>query len=100
MQIIPLQVTPNQSLDIVLNGQACTINVYQKGTAVYVDLFINDAAIVTGILALNQVLIVREAYLGFLGDIAFIDMLATNADPQYTGFGNQFLLVYFLPTEL
>ena len=100
MQIVPLQAVPNQSVDVVLNGQACTILVYQKLANVFVDVLVNDAPIVTGIIALDQVLIVRKLYLGFIGDLGFIDTMQGGAAPQYAGLGTQFLLCYFLPSEL
>lgn len=38
MQVIPLQQIPNQEFNIVLNGQNCTIHLYQKGDYMYLDL--------------------------------------------------------------
>ena len=102
MQFIPLQAIPNQTLQVVLSGQACTINVYAKSTGVFADLLVNDAAIVTGQQCVNQVPIVRRKYLGFSGDIAFLDTQG-DEDPQYTGFGDlttRWQLLYLTPADL
>ena len=49
MQIIPLQAVPSQTLNVNLNNQACTINVYQKSTGLFIDLLVNDALIIGGV---------------------------------------------------
>lgn len=93
-QIIPVIATPNQTLTSQLAGQACRVNLYQKTTGLYVDLFVNNAPIVQGVIALNGVRIVRDAYRGFSGDLAVCDT-AGSQDPSYEGLGNRFQLVYY-----
>lgn len=44
-------------------------------------------------------LIVRSAYLGFIGDLAFIDTQGTS-DPIYAGLGTRFQLVYLFPVDV
>src|SRR5580700_2690599 len=93
MQIIPLQATPNQTFSVGLNQQQCRINVYQKQPGLFFDLYLSDVAIITGVLCLNLNLLVRNSYLGFIGDFAFVDNQGTN-DPDYTGLGSRYQLVY------
>ena len=103
MQIIPIQPIPAQVLSASLNQQATQIVIRQKTTGVFVDVYVDDALIVGGVIALNCNVIVRSAYLGFVGDIAFVDTQATPlgpTDPVFTGFGDRFVLAYFLPSEL
>ncbi len=99
MQVIPLQAVPNQSLRVNLNGQVCSINVYTLTTGLYLDLYVLGAPIIEGQLCVDRAILVREAYLGFSGDLGFVDTQGTD-DPVYTGLGNRFQLVYFLPTDL
>lgn len=102
MQAIPIQPVPNQILNVILSAQACTIKIYQRTTGLYVDLYVNNTLIIGGVLALNLVRIVRDAYLGFVGDIGFFDTQAPTlpdgsidyADPDYTGLGARFQLIY------
>lgn len=103
MQIVPLASIASQNLSIQLNGQSCSINVYQKSTGVYMDLYVAGEVILTGTLAVNNVLMIQKLYLGFLGDLVFIDTepLSTGAqNPEYTGLGSRWILVYYLPSEV
>lgn len=99
MQTIPLQATPSQSLSIVLANQNCQINVYQKTTGVYLDLAISNSPIVDAVICLNRVRMVREKYLGFIGDLAFVDTQGTN-DPDYSGLGSRYQLIYLEASDL
>ena len=47
----------------------------------------------------NLNVIVRDAYLGFIGDLAFYDTQGDTA-PVYTGLGSRYVLEYFAPSEL
>jgi hypothetical protein len=108
MVIVPLQAVPSQLVAVSLGGQNCKIAVAQKTAAMFVDLYVDDAAIITGVIAETNNAIVRSAYLGFNGDIAFIDLSpavppgSTNypVDPYYQAIGTRFLLAYFPPSEL
>lgn len=104
MQIVPIQPLPNQTLQVQLGLQPCTINVYQQLYGLFVDVFVGDALIIAGVVAENLNRIVRSRYLGFAGDLVFLDTqssdLADGADPVYTGLGSRFLLVYLEAAEL
>ena len=90
---IPMQATPSQVLSIQLATNPVKIQVYQKRTGLFVDIYVNDVPIITGVLCRDRVWIVREAYRGFPGDLTFIDTQGTD-DPDYTGLGSRFLLVW------
>lgn len=90
---IPLSATPAQTLSVYLGAQRCRINVYQRLTGLFVDLYVNDVAVITGVLALNLVKVVREAYRGFAGDIFFLDTQGAD-DPTYDGLGSRYQLVW------
>jgi hypothetical protein len=101
MQIIPLTAVPSQSLTVLLNGQTCSINVYQKSTGLYFDLSVQgltnplsgNIQLISAMLCLNGVGLVRQAYLGFIGQLAFIDTQG-DSDPDYTGLGSRYILTY------
>lgn len=99
MKRIPLQPAPAQTLNVVLSGQNCQISVYQKSTGVYLDLEVDNAPIVATVLCHDRVRLVRSDYLGFVGDLAFVDTQG-HADPQYQGLGSRFVLAYMEPLEL
>lgn len=99
MLTIPLQATPSQSLSAVLGGQNCQINVYQKSTGMYLDLYVSNSPIITATICLDRVRLVREAYLGFIGDLVFADTQGVS-DPVYTGLGAQYVLLYLEASDL
>ncbi len=99
MKIVPLSSVPSQTLNVILSGQNCTLTVFQKSTGVFVDVSVNNAPIVQGVIGLDRVKIVRYAYHGFIGDLAFIDTQGTS-DPDYTGFGTRFFLMYLEASDL
>ena len=99
MQVIPLQPVPNQTLQCQLGGQACTIEIAQNAYGLFTTLFAGTSLIIAGVLSQNLSLIVRSLYLGFSGDLAFVDMQGTD-DPVYTGLGSRWLLLYLSPSDL
>lgn len=82
-----------QQFQIVLDGQNCTISVYQKDETVYMDLFVNETPIFLGISCLDRVGIKLSDYMDFKGQLWFEDKNGTQ-NPQYTGFGERYLLYY------
>lgn len=96
---IPVQPIPNQVMNITLGGQNCQIKLYQRSTGLYCDLFVNNSLIIGGVICQNLNRIVRDTYLGFLGDLGFYDMQADD-DPDYTGLGSRFVFLYITQDEL
>ncbi len=99
MQLVPLQPLPNQTLQVSLAQQAVVLTIYQTAYALHVDVYVGNALIVAGVIAENLNRIVRDAYLGFVGDLAFVDTDGTD-DPVFTGLGSRFLLLYLEPQDL
>lgn len=90
---IPLIPAPSQTLNVQLGNQSCRIDVRQRRTGLFVDLFVQDVAVFQGVKALDRNKLVREAYLGFSGDLFFVDTQGAN-DPDYTGLGGRYLFVW------
>jgi len=99
MNVIPLLAVENQEFSVVLNGQNCDISIYQKSTGLYFDITLNGTLIESTILCLNAVPLVQYSYLGFNGNLVFIDTQGSN-DPTYDGLGNRYILVYYANGEL
>ena len=99
MLTIPLQAMPSQSLRVMLNGQLCSIRIYTLSTGLYLDLSVLGTEILQGQLCVDRAYLVRDAYLGFIGDLAFVDTVS-DTDPVYTGLGTQYQLIYFAPADL
>ncbi|MGJ2639706.1 phage baseplate plug family protein [Salmonella enterica subsp. enterica serovar Paratyphi A] len=99
MLIVPLQAVPNQAVRVQLNGQNCQVNVYQERQGLFLDLLVDNAPMVSGVICQRVNRIVRDAYLGFVGDLMWLDTQGTG-DPKYSGIGARYFLAYLTPGEL
>jgi hypothetical protein len=99
MLIVPLQAVPNQTVNIQLAGQNCNINVYQKSTGLFFDLYVGNVLVIAGVICQNLNRIVRSLYLGFIGDFWFADTQGSD-DPISTGLGARFELQYIEASDL
>lgn len=93
MLLIPLTAVPAQRFSVVLAGQNCQIAVYQKTTGLYLDLLVSNTPIIQAQLCRDRVPMAALAYLGFIGELWFADTEGVS-DPDYTGLGARFRLVY------
>jgi len=93
MLTIPVNPIPSQTLSVNLAGQPTRLFIEQKSTGLYITVTVNGVTIVSGVYCADQVKIVRDAYLGFTGDLVWVDTQG-NADPYYNGLGARWALVY------
>lgn len=102
MIAVPLKPVPNQTAQIVLGGQSCVLHVYQLDYGLFCDVYVSNRLVIPGVICENLNRIVRSAYLGFSGDLAFWDAAGADdpQDPVYTGIGSRFFLLYFSAAEL
>lgn len=95
--VIPLVAVANQTLAVQLGTQSCRINVRQRRTGLFVDLYAlaspTDRAICLGVKAYDRNYLVRDAYLNFTGDLFFADTQGTQ-DPSYDGLADRYALVW------
>lgn len=98
MQIVPVQPIPNQTLQVQLDGQPCTLNIFQYAYGLFMSVFVADALIIASVPCENFNRIVRNVYLGLSGDFVFLDTQGTE-DPVYTGLGSRFVLLYLSEDE-
>lgn len=91
---IPLLATPSQRLTITLGKQRCQIEVTQKYTGgVFLTLTVDGVNVANSTLCRDRVAVVRQLSRPLVGKLAFVDTQGTS-DPDYTGFGTRFQLVY------
>jgi len=106
MNVIPISDVYSQTMTVQLGGQNCQINLYQKSTGFYCDVYVNNTAIITGVICQNLNRIVRSLYLGFVGDLCFYDTQgsilppSTGLDPSSPGLGTRYLFLYLSPADL
>lgn len=96
MLTIAVQPVPSQTVTATLGGQPCKMTIYQKSTGLFMDVYLNGSPIIVGVLCQNANPIVREAYLGFVGDLTFLDTQGLDP-PYYSGLGSRWILAYLQP---
>lgn len=99
MLIVPINDVPSQTFSVVLAGQSCQIRIFQRGQALYADVSVNNSPVVRGSACRDRVFIVRQTYLGFIGDLLFVDTQGAS-DPLSPGLGTRYLLVYAESADL
>jgi hypothetical protein len=100
MLIVPTKPLASQILAIQLGGQNCSLNIYQTAYGLFMDVNSNGALIIGGVICQNLNRIIRDAYLGFIGDFAWIDNSGLGGDPVFNGLGSTYSLVYLSPSDL
>lgn len=113
MKLIPLTAVASQTLQFVVGGQNCQMSVYSKDgydcsditlrtpkTYIAIDFAYNGIQVTNTQNCLNRKrLLINRQYLGFFGDFMFVDTQG-NSDPQYTGLGSRWVLVYLELSDL
>lgn len=101
MQEIPMQPIANQAFQVQLGGQPCLFEVYQSAYGLFMNLSVGASGILNGQICQNLNRLVRGAYLGFVGNLCFVDTQGGGdpQDPVYTGLGSRFRLIYLEATD-
>lgn len=99
MRVVPVPSKKSQTLTVPLSGQSARLNIYQLSTGMFMDVLVNDVAIISGVICRNNVRIVQSRYLGFIGDLVWLDMQGGD-DPNWTALGTRFILVYLEAADL
>ena len=99
MVTIPIQSVPSQIVSCVLDSQNVQIGIYQKPEGVFVDVNCDGVEVSNGTIAQDYNPLVACKYLGFSGQLVFVDTQGTN-DPTYAGFGTRYYLCFLSESEL
>jgi len=99
VNLVPLQDSPSQDVNVNLNGQFVTLNIRTRATGMYIDVYVNSSLIIGGVICQNLNPIIRDTYLGFSGDLLFIDNQGSD-DPSSPGLGTRFQLIYVSPDDI
>lgn len=90
---IPLDPIPWQKLSVVLNDQACDIEVRQIGARLYASLIADGDTIGANVLAVNGGRVNLYPHPTFAGTLRWFDAVG-DEPPQYEGLGSRWLLLY------
>lgn len=97
---IPIEAIPNQTFNITLNEQNCTIHLYQRGDYLYMDLSVDGEAIRQGMICLVDISLLQYTVQGFSGYLFFSDMRGAGGTPVYTDLGSRYILFYATEGEM
>ncbi len=84
MKLIPLARIPGQSLNIVLAGQNCTIDLYWRQARLYLDLSVDGRSVCQGAICQNGSGVLSSPSRHFNGNLHFIDLEGDNP-PHWEG---------------
>lgn len=93
---IPIAATANQSFSCRLDGKNAQITLTTTQHGLFADVVYDGTAVALGRLCLDRVDINPNRYLGLPQFLGFVDLQGTQ-DPDFTGFGTRYLLVYGSP---
>ena len=93
MTTIPLQPIPSQELQVLLDGQPCTLSVYWRHWRLYADLYVGDEAVFLGAVCLNGQAVNQSPSADFSGTLVFVDTRGAQ-HPRWDGLGDRWRLVY------
>ena len=84
---------PAQTFYVVLDGQYCTMSLYQKSERLYMDLAVGASDVFKGAICLNGADIVQSPSTSFSGSLHFFDRRG-NSPPHWSGLADRFMLIY------
>lgn len=99
--LVPINDLPNQTLNIVLSNQNCTINLLSRNNHVFFDLFLNNVNIIYGRkLSLTPILPYEYMQSLFIGNFFLINNDGNDiTEPDYRLFGITQSLMYYTPSD-
>ena len=103
MTVIPLSALPNQEFWIILDGQHCVINLYQRSGRMYMDLSTPESIVQKGALVMPRTPIITAYSNGFKGQLYIRDTARPpqfQEAPVYDGLGSRFELCYLTDYEV
>ena len=93
---IPLIAISNQQLNVTLDGQNCTISVYQRDERLYLDLAVGQTLVRQGAICIPYAPIISGAT-SFRGQLYIVDTLSpatAQGIPHFSELGERFKLYF------
>lgn len=97
-QVIPIQPLAVQSFACTLDGQQAQFTITSTARGVFADVVYNGVSVIAGRQCLDRTDFNPAKYNGLPQGLFFVDQQGTS-DPDYTGFGSRYLLLYGTPTN-
>ena len=91
--VIPLNAGAQQSVQVTLSSQSVQLDIQQRTNGLYMNIWLNGTMIIAGLLCQDRTWLVQKSYCGMPGDMIFADQEG-ETDPDYSGLGSQYVLMY------
>ncbi|GAA3686748.1 MULTISPECIES: phage baseplate plug family protein [Acetobacter] len=91
--VIPLNAVAQQSVQVTLSSQSVQLDIQQRTTGLYMNIWLNGTMIIAGLLCQDRTWIVQKSYFGMPGDMMFADQEG-KSDPDYSGLSGRYVLMY------
>lgn len=98
MRLISAEPLKSQAILFPIGDSQVGLTLVQRGDILYADVYLDGRCICQGVPCLNGNRIIHYKYLGFPGDLFFVDTLG-NSDPNYSGIGSRYLLYHLSEDE-
>lgn len=99
MRTITLSPVKNQIISLSLGENNCTLKLVQRESALYIDVSVDGEVVTQGVPCLYANRIIRYRWLGFPGDLFFMDTEGQN-DPRWDGLGSRYLLFWLEESDI
>jgi len=91
--LIQVSAVPSQKINVVLDGQNCSLFLREMDGKQYLSLSIDGEAVFSNAMVCDRIPLKKYHYLPLKGDIASADQQGTS-DPDWRQWNTRFLLVY------
>ena len=102
MYELSLTATPNQEFLVTLDGQNCTINLYQRDDYIFLDLTVGQEVVKQGAICMPLVGIIQKPA-NFKGQLYLYDSYSPSSSQTlatWENLGERYKLVYVTESEL
>ncbi len=95
---IPLSTDANQTISAILDGKLCQIGLTTTDYGLFASITYDGVSVARNAICQDRHNINRNTYLGMPEPLFFADLQGTS-DPDASGFGTRYVLIYGNPDE-
>ncbi len=94
LKTIPLDSIPSQRFNIILDGQNCTLKLYQRGEFLFMDLLVDNKSIREGMICLVNINLLSYPSKDFKGLLFFSDITNMGGTPVFSELNSRYFLFF------
>lgn len=90
---IPVSTTASQTLNVIISGVIFRLDIYQRSTGLYMNVWVSGTQVVAGAICQNLNPVMHADYLDLGGDFVWVDTQGYD-DPTYDELGSRYVLTF------